>query len=460
MRPVPEPAHDPRQRTKPARERYQLLGLLILAALLRLGLLFRIRPDEFLRGGDGAWYLHQAWLIAHHALPHPLTTVGPVYPLVLALLWSLFPNAPEPLDVGSVPVATLLLVRLLQIGLSLLVVWLGYRLARGLGGDHRAGMITAIGLGIGPAFVLEPVYILTEPVFIALLTAAVWLYARACKAPSTGRFALTGAAFGLAALTRPVAMLLPVAFIPHLAIVFRTHAWRRWLASLLGVFVLTLLPWMTYLALSTGNPLPEGFSSNLWLGAVGKGQWEGMEAMYYQRQEFGGEREDYIPEAVRIILADPLGWAALRARNLAAAVLTPHGTSDLAGPSVKELFGEWLAQGRSFGGLGTIVGAPNFGLKSLIYAFHAFALATGALGAWVWRKRWRDAYGVLATIVYLVAMYAVLTVMPRYLLPAEVLVWVLAGIGSMWLWDRRRGKPVLPDENLDHTGALGATLAR
>jgi 4-amino-4-deoxy-L-arabinose transferase-like glycosyltransferase len=426
----------------PGRERLQLLGLLILAAFLRLAFLAQLRPGDFLRGGDGAYYLHQAWLIAHHALPHPLTTAGPAYPLFLAFVWSFFPGSPEPLGIGIVPGAALLLARLVQIGLSLLVVGWGYRLAREVGGSHRAGMITAIGLGIGPAFVIEPVYILTEPLFIALLTAAVWLYTRAGKAPSTERFALAGLVFGLAALTRPVAMLLPVVLVPHLANVHRAQGWRRYAAALLGAFALTLLPWMIYLARSTGNPLPEGFSSNLWIGAVGDGQWQGTVANYQQRQTFGGEREDYIPEALRIILADPLGWIALRARNFVAAVATPHGTSDLGGPSIKDLFAEWLAQGRSLEGLRSVVGAPNFGMKLVIYAFHAFALAFGAGGAWILRKRWREAYGVVAVIVYLGAAYFPLTVMPRYLFPAEVFVWVLAGVGLTGLWGRRRGDRV------------------
>jgi len=436
----------------PGAERLQLLGLLILAASLRLMLLAQLQPGDFLRGGDGAYYLHQAWLIARHALPHPLTTAGPAFPLFLAFVWSFFPGAPEPLDIGIVPGAALLLARLVQIGLSLLVVWWGYRLARELGGDHRAGMVTAIGLGIGPAFVIEPVYILTEPLFIALLTGAVWLYTRACKTPTTGRFARAGLVFGLAALTRPVAMLLPVVLVPHVAIAHRSGGWRRWSTALLGAVALTLLPWMIYLGRSTGNPLPEGFSSNLWIGAVGEGRWEGTEANYQQRQTFGGEREDYIPEALRIILADPLGWISLRARNFVAAVVTPHGTSDLGGPSIKDLIGDWWAQGRTPEGLWSVVVAPNFGTKLLIYAFHAFALAFGAGGAWVLRKRWREAYGVVAVIVYLGAAYFPLTVMPRYLFPAEVFVWVLAGAGLTGLWNRRRGDR-LP------TGAPNASVA-
>lgn len=433
-------------------QRGQLSLLLVLALLPRLAFIFSHRPTDFLIGGDGPWYIQQGWFIAHQSLPGPLATVGPLYPIVLAAVWLLFPMAPQPVDISVVPPAYLALVRLIQIALSLLVVWLGYQLARRMSGKHSAGMIAAIGLGLGPAFVIEPIYILTEPIFMALLAVWAWLYIRAQAAPSIARFAAAGFTLALAALARPVALLLPVVLLPHPFLVFRPREARKWAASLLGVFVLAVLPWSLYLYKTTGSIAPEGFLSNLWMGAVGSGQWEGTLTMYQKSQMFGGDNAGYAREALSAILSDPLHWLGLRAGNLAAAVLTPHGTSDLGGPSIKQLFGTWLSHDRSGEGLWAITRTASFYPKLAIYGFHFFALGMGTLGGWVSIRRWRDLYPLYAAIGYLVGVYAVLTVLPRYLFPAEVFMWVLAGIGLVWLWDRHQRHRVSATDDLKRHG--------
>ena len=422
-------------------ERRQL-GLLMLAALLlRLAFLSIHRPGDYLQGGDGQWYVQQGWLIAHNSLPAPLTTVGPLYPVGLALLWLVFPTATEPVGVESIPAAYLTLVRLSQVALSLFVVGLGYLLARGLTASHAAGMVTAVGLGLGPAFIMEPVHILTEPVFMALMTLGVWLYIRGMRSPSRAGFALTGFVLALSALTRPVTLLFPAVLIPHMWTDRRSTGARRGLPWLLGAFALMLLPWSIYLQRTTGSFLPEGFASNLWIGAVGEGQWEGSATLDQWRQEFGGEDGSYVQEALRVIASDPIGWLTLRARRLAAAVLTPHGMSDLSGPSIKLLFGEWLARGMPLDGLWVIASAPHFPLKLVIYLIHFAALGLGGVGAWISLRRWRDVYAILAGGLYLVAAYAFLTILPRYLFPAEVFLWVVAAAGALWLSHRLHRNP-------------------
>ena len=442
MTPSPRPSASPGQpssiRSWLGRERQQLALLLLAALLLRLAFLSSQRPDDFLRGGDGPWYVHQGWLIAQDSLPAPLTTVGPLYPVGLALLWAAFPTAPEPVGVEAIPSAYLTLVRLIQTAMSLLVVWLGYSLARGLTGNHAAGMITAIGLGLGPAFIIEPIYILTEPTFIALMTLGVWLYTRAAASLSRAGFAMTGFVLALSALARPVALLFPLVLIPRMGADRRVRSARMGVPLLLGAFVLTVLPWAVYLQRTTGSVLPEGFASNLWIGAVGEGQWEGNLTLDEWRQGFGGDRGSYVREALRVIASDPIGWVTLRAGNLAAAVLIPHGTSDLTGPSIKELFRVWLLRGMPFEGLRAIVTAPYFLLKLVIYGFHYAALGLGALGAWISIKRWREFYAMYAGVLYLVAAYALLTVLPRYLFPAEVFLWVFAAVGGLRLLARVR----------------------
>lgn len=420
------------------REDAQLILVLVAALLARLAFLFSHQPGDFYAGGDGPWYVEQAWRIARGELVHPLTPVGPAYPLLLACVWALFPGVPIP-SAGSLPPAAFLTtVRLIQIALGILLAWLAYRLARDLTGRHAAGMLAAFGVGLGPAFVLEPMYILTEAVFMTLLALGAWLYVRGQKGPSATRFSLAGAALGLAALTRPVVLLLPVVLIPHLWAVFGRAKARARVTFLLGGFALTILPWSTYLYFATGSPFPEGFGSNLWIGAVGEGKWLGYRFTDEMRQGLGEDGRTYVGEAFRIIGADPLGWLGLRARNLLEALAVPHGTSDLGGPSIKALWGEWLEQDRSLDGLWALANARNFPWKLATYVFHYSAVGLGALALGIAVRRWREFYVVLALIGYLIAVHAVLTILPRYLYPAETFLWVLAGVGASRLLRSRK----------------------
>ena len=217
---------------------------------------------------------------------------------------------------------------------------------------------------------------------------------------------------------------------------------------MLGAFALTLLPWNLYLFSTTGSVLPSGFSSNLWIGATGSGQWEGREALDRGRRQFKGGDEDYLSEALGPITRRPFQWLRLRARRLAGAVLQPHGTVNLTGPSTKRVLSDWWLQDRSLRGLDAVRRSPWFWLKLSIYLFHYVALVCAALGVRVALRQWREYYAVFAIVGYLFGAYGILTVSPRYLFPAEVFVWVLAAAGIRRLWHGRLG----------HARRMGGTL--
>jgi 4-amino-4-deoxy-L-arabinose transferase-like glycosyltransferase len=356
--------------------------------------------------------------------------------LGLSALWAGFPSAAAPLTVEAIPASLLISARLIQSIMGAAVVGLAYSTTRRLSDRHAAGLVAAGALALSPAFVREAAYIRTESTFILFLTAAIWLYLIAVRTSSRVSLPLAGVALGLACLTRPIAFLMAAALILPVVWKARGRGDRVGAALLVAGFALTTLPWFVYLGSTTGRPIPEGLASNLWIGAVGEGRWEGNLIVDQRRQAFGGDSGSYLQEFVRIVRADPLGWLTLRARNLTAAVLTPHGTIDLPGPSIKRMVGQWVAGDRSLQGLGGIFGQESFPLKLLIYAFHYFALVVGAIGAWVSRRRWRSFYPVSMGIVGLAVPYSLLTVEPRYLFPAEVFLWILAAVGAIALWAR------------------------
>jgi 4-amino-4-deoxy-L-arabinose transferase-like glycosyltransferase len=56
------------------------------------------------------------------------------------------------------------------------ICWFAYRLALALTGDERAGLFVAGALAVSPVFVIEPAQILTETLYMFLVTAGLTLY--------------------------------------------------------------------------------------------------------------------------------------------------------------------------------------------------------------------------------------------------------------------------------------------
>jgi 4-amino-4-deoxy-L-arabinose transferase-like glycosyltransferase len=418
-------------------ERHQFLLLLVAALLARAAYFISHTPHDFLSpGGDSLWYVQQGWLIFHNALPATLSNVGPLYPLLLAAAWAVNPGAPYPADPNAVPPALLVVVCLAQVLLSMLMIGLVYLLAYLLTGKHRPSMIAAVGIGLGPAFVMEPFLVLTETVFMALLVLAVWLYEKALRNPSIRQFGLVGVVFALAAMVRPILLLFPLFLIPHMWASFRPRLRSAWVGALLGGFLLMLLPWRIYVTQGTGQLIPEGFFSNLWIGSTGNGKFIGAQATDKLRQGFEGGPNNYAQEAEKVITEDPAHWVLLRVRKTAEAILQPHGTDYLPHFQTKQSFAGWWQSDRSVTGLWAIINVPGFWGKLAIYIFHYTALVFGVIGAWLSLRHWRNFYTPFAIIIYFIGTYGVLTILPRYLFPTQVFFWILAGVGIAAVWER------------------------
>jgi hypothetical protein len=407
-----------------SRERGQLRLVLLVALLLRVGYVAWLAPGPEPRA-DALWYLRQGWAIRHGVATGPLITVGPLYPLLLAGGWLLVPGSGEPMTGTAVPPTYLLLVRLVQVALSVLTVALGYALGRRLGGGHRAAMLTAIALALGPVFVMEPTALVTETLFICVLALGVWAYLRAWRTREIATLAVSGLLLAAAAMTRPVLLAFPALLALHLALMHGIRRGAPAVAGLLAAYLLALTPWAVYLYRETGRPIPAGADANLWIGAIpGAGEWLGSARLDTMRTQFAGSADDYIGEVLRIIRRDPIGWAALRAHRLLEAVAKPHGAYAVA---AWPLLAAWSREDRSARGLWSVLAAPGMVSKIAVYAWHYAALVLAVVVVGRCRLRWRDALVIVAVIGYFLAVHSVLFVIPRYLFPAELFLWVLAG---------------------------------
>src|SRR5262249_55093974 len=147
---------------------------------------------------------------------------------------------------------------------------LAYEIARLYGSDRLAlgaGLTTAL----YPTLPYFAALTLTDLFTTFLVTAGVYAWLRALR-DGGGWTAAAGVALGATALTRPSFQLLPIAFVIGATLVApRTRtAFRRGLL-MLAVFVLTLAPWMVYMATYfhtvSISPPAAGIGRTLWEGA-------------------------------------------------------------------------------------------------------------------------------------------------------------------------------------------------
>lgn len=398
--------------------------LLATALVARLSVVAFFDPFLWVDGSDAPYYLREGWRLLHGQLPW-WPPVAPLYAQWLALSWLPYYSSPFPTDTTMIPVGLLAGVRVWQVAASVVMVAALACLAWRLCGRRRAPVVVVIGLGLGPAFVLEPFRVLTET--MALMWLGLALLWWAAPGRTAARAALTGLAVGLAALTRPVMFGLPW--------VLALHDWgvtrrapvgaRHHGALLLAVCLVVVMPWVVTLRMTTGHWLPHGFGANLWIGAVGDGRWMGTSTMDERRREFEGGPDDYLGEVSRVVQERPLAWLATRASNLGAALVQPHFAQELGTRSVRAVVLAWWHGDTTPGELAQAVGDRAGLTKLMLYAWHWTALVLGLGGLCVVRSRERYAVQGLALVAaYFLAVHLLLSASPRYLLPTQLPLWI------------------------------------
>ena len=177
----------------------------------------------------------------------------PGYPLFVALVVDRFGE-----DLG----ALLLAQHLLGVGTCLITAWLGLRLF-GPWTALLAGLLTACA---APLLVAEH-YVMAESLFVPAFVLVIAALVRALEAPGRAPLFVGGVLIGLAALVRPVGLLLAVTLAVALLVCERSlrRAVLRGLPAAAGL-ALVLLPWMGRNWLVHGSFSPDGNAGQTLVG--------------------------------------------------------------------------------------------------------------------------------------------------------------------------------------------------
>jgi 4-amino-4-deoxy-L-arabinose transferase-like glycosyltransferase len=291
---------------------------------------------------------------------------------------------------------------------------------------------------------MESARILTESTYIFFIMAGLWLYVdvllRDEQAPQWGMVALVGAVFGLATLTRAVALLFPIGLAGHLILVRWRISWRQ--AVLAGLLLLVCHGAVTLTWTARNGLLYDRFiigsdqmTAALWRGATTEdGSPQENDALLGEQTPAEQARE--------IIASDVMGYLQRRLSEWRDAYLQPYGTEALGDESLKALVQVWATNGFQVNDLHAIITSEHFVTKLAIYIWHYTGLLGGLIGMGLTWRRWRFTLPLIGFMVYTSLLHLVLLALPRYLFPLYPIWWIFAPITLLAMWDfltKKRG---------------------
>ncbi|MDT3699338.1 MAG: glycosyltransferase family 39 protein [Thermincola sp.] len=231
------------------------------ALVLRLLVLFTDGSRMFLGTDDDnyretAETLLRSGILTYGGWKELTVFIMPGYPLLLAGIFWL---------VGS---PSWLAARLFQAAVSVIGVWITFKLGFRLGG-RRVGFLAAVFTAVYPPNLTAPCFLLTETVFTCLLLLSLLVFMRAEDSKNLRWYLVTGIVLALATYFRPTSGLLPIVF--GVFLILRGYSFRKAGVSVLvmgAVIGLCLTPWIVrnYIiyhefipfTVSGGNPFLRG----------------------------------------------------------------------------------------------------------------------------------------------------------------------------------------------------------
>jgi 4-amino-4-deoxy-L-arabinose transferase-like glycosyltransferase len=374
--------------------------------------------------------LHQFTLDGVNLAAH----VGPLYPTVLAVFYSIVGHRPE-------------WVPMLHVLFDLGAVWCIYRVGTVLWGSW-VGTWTAALVFLYPAYWTYDPRIRSEALLTFLICIWLWTTVLCGQSPSRRRHVFVGIAAGLTVLCKPVVLIL--------ALLLTGLIWNwadRFSRKIVHVAVygatcvVLVAPWSVrnYMLFDQFIPVSAGMGAGLWMGSdpVSRGSWP----MPLEREQAIWESAGITPllyaHAMYEVRTDQL----LREKGLARIAADPTGYIKL---TLTRVWDFWI--GNSFyltngeQGLAEALRkdvaergwtVATYGLlKRLLVVPSIIVMAVGS--AWVHRERWRDLLPLYLFPIGLTAGYVPFTVEAgRYALPVLPCLMVLSVALVLHRWDTR-----------------------
>jgi 4-amino-4-deoxy-L-arabinose transferase-like glycosyltransferase len=372
------------------------------------GLEFHILANQ-LAGGDG--YVQPLIVSPGHVAT---ADKPPLYPLLLAL-----PSLAGWKALVAHRVASCLMGALLVVAVGLL--------GRRAGGSARAGLIAAAIAALYPLLVVLDGAVRSESLYAPLVAFALLAAYRLADRPSAGRAAALGALGGAAALTRSEALLLLALLLAAVLPRLPRPRRLRLAAVAIGVAALVLAPWVVRNWAEFGRPLLSTNSGSLAYGA-------NCHSAYYSRQI------GTWPCYPRLTVAPGRDEADVSARLRSQGVdyARDHAGRLPAVAAVRLLRSFDLWAPRAATRLEAGIGDRDLGFQRAgVLAYYLLAPLAIA-GAAMLRRR-REPLALLLAPFALVAVVSVLGYgTPRFRVPAEIPIAVLAAVALAAISGRRR----------------------
>jgi len=303
--------------------RVLLLAVLAISLIVRLGAVARIGdPQDVPRSlaeSDAPTYYELADNLLdgtgyrYSAAEPPTARRTPGYPLFLASVFKVFGR-----DFNAVRVG--------QCILDAVSTFLVFAICMILFGNYVAGILAALAYALYPPAVLGVTYILSETLYAFLILLFVFTCLQAMRSRRYALFAVSGIFFGLATLTRPGALPLPLVLLV-IALIWKRDRYKGFLI-LAFAFSLTMLPWGLRNKRDMGKFIP---TSTLVGGNLYKGNHLPTQGAYFMstdsllmddiRSEIAGatevERDSILQaEAIKMIKSQKAGTALLAIKKI------------------------------------------------------------------------------------------------------------------------------------------------
>ena len=364
----------------------------------------------------------------------PAAHVGPLYPTLLALLYSLVGHRPE-------------WVPMLHVLCDLGAVWCIYRVGTILWGPW-VGAWTAALVFLYPAYWTYDPRIRSEALLTLLISLWLWATVLCSQSPSCRRYAFVGIAAGLTVLCKPVVLILVLLLTGLIWI--GTDRWSRKIVYVVvygATCIMLVAPWSVrnYVLFDRFIPVSAGMGAGLWMGSdpASRGSWP----MPPEREHAIWESAGITPLPYAHAMYDVPTDQLLREKGLTRIAADPAGYLIV---TLTRVWDFWI--GNSFyltngeQGLAEALRkdaaergwtVATYGLlKRLLVVPSIILMAVGS--AWVHRGRWRDLLPLYLFPIGLTAGYVPFTVEAgRYALPVLPCLIVLSVALVFHRWDIR-----------------------